>query len=218
MNSHEFKKVFHRRNLPHLQPLGGTFFVTYNLADAIPKRIFDKWRIDYEIQKKQIIQTSDNVEKELDTLHKRNFVERDNFLDSANEGGHYLKNGELAQIVKDSIHFWDGKKIDLICYCIMSNHVHLVFGLFDKKETENPKYLEDIMHSIKQFSAKKCNAFLQRTGIFWQHESYDRLIRNDEELLRIILYVINNPVKAKLCENPFDWKWTYLNERFKLVI
>ena len=85
MNSQEFKKVFHRRNLPHLQPLGGTFFVTYNLADAIPKRIFDKWRIDYEIQKKQIIQTSDNIEKELDTLHKRNFVERDNFLDSANE-------------------------------------------------------------------------------------------------------------------------------------
>ena len=45
-------KEFHKRNLPHLQPLGGTFFVTYNLANAIPKRILDKWKEEFEIQKK----------------------------------------------------------------------------------------------------------------------------------------------------------------------
>lgn len=218
MFSYENKKVYHRRNLPHLQPLGGTFFVTYNLAEAIPKRILDKWRHEYEIQKKLIIQTSAQVEKDLDTLHKRNFVERDKFLDLSKEANTDLNNQELVQIVVDSINFWDGKKIDLICYCLMSNQVHLVFRLLDKTETNTPKYLEEIMHSIKQFSAKKCNAILNRKGDFWQHESYDRLIRNDEELFRILLYVINNPVKAGLCKNPFDWKWTYLQEKFKKII
>ncbi|HLO44925.1 MAG TPA: transposase [Leadbetterella sp.] len=178
----------------------------------------DKWRHEYEIQKRLIIQTSAQVEKDLDTLHKRNFVERDKYLDLSKEANTDLNNPELAQIVVDSINFWDGNRIDLICYCIMSNHVHLVFRLLDKTETDTPKYLEDIMHSIKQFSAKKCNAILNRKGDFWQHESYDRLIRNDEELFRIVLYVLNNPVKAGLCKNPFGWKWTYLQEKFKKII
>lgn len=218
MNSHEFKKVFHKGNLPHLQPLGGTFFVTYNLANAIPKRILDKWKLEFELQKKAILENSENVKEDLDKLHKRNFLERDKYLDARRNDSHCKINGELAQIVVDSINFWDGKKIDLICYCLMSNHVHLVFRLLDKTETDTPKYLEDIMHSIKQFSAKKCNAILNRKGDFWQHESYDRLIRNDEEQFRIILYVLNNPLKAGLCKHPFDWKWTYLQEKFKKIM
>jgi len=217
MNSYELKKTFHRRNLPHLQPLGGTFFVSYNLANAIPKRIYNKWNLEYELQKKVILESSKTVKEDLDKLHKRNFAERDKYLDTCKNENHSEIKDEIAQIVADPIHFWDGKKIDLICYCLMSNHVHLVFRLLDKSETDTPKYLEDMMHSIKQFSAKKCNVILNRKGDFWQHESYDRLIRNDEELFRIILYVLNNPVKAGLCKDPFDWKWTYLQEKFKKI-
>jgi REP element-mobilizing transposase RayT len=99
----------------------------------------------------------------------------------------------------------------------MSNHVHAVFRLFDKNEVEKPKYLEDIMHSIKRFSAYEINKILNRSGHFWQVESYDRWVRNDEEQHRIIEYVLNNPVKAKLCQKPLDWKWTFLNERFKKI-
>jgi putative transposase len=30
-------KTFYRRSLPHLQPVGATFFVTFRLAGSIPK-------------------------------------------------------------------------------------------------------------------------------------------------------------------------------------
>jgi hypothetical protein len=54
------KKTFHRRDLPHLQPLGGTFFVTYNLADAIPKKMLNNWSTEFHNQKKQFVNFQKN--------------------------------------------------------------------------------------------------------------------------------------------------------------
>jgi len=57
---------------------------------------------------------------------------------------------------------------------------------------------------------------LNRSGTFWQHESYDHVVRGDKELIRIAEYVLNNPVKAGLCERWEDWKWNYCN--IKLMV
>lgn len=217
MSTPKTKKTFHRRDLPHLQPLGGTFFVTYNLFDAIPRRLLNNWSIEFQNQKKVIRQLSKNSDLEIDNLSKRFFAIRDKYLDQNPHGLNSLNTENLAQIVYDSLLFWNGKYLEMYCFCIMSNHVHAVFRLFDKTEVEQPKYLEDIMQSIKRFSAYEINKILNRSGHFWQVESYDRWIRNDEEQHRIIEYVLNNPVKAKLCEKPLDWRWTFLNDRFKKV-
>ncbi|MCP9766439.1 hypothetical protein EGI22_00875 [Lacihabitans sp. LS3-19] len=212
------KKEFYRRNLPHYQPLGGTFFVTFNLVEAIPLKVLKEWNKEFKIQKKSIELFSSNPAEDLDKLSKQDFAKRDKYLDAAQNGENWLKKDEIAQIVSDSIHFWDKRIIDLFCFCIMSNHVHLVFRILDINEVDSPKYLDEIMHSIKLFSAKKCNVVLGKTGQFWQHESYDRLIRNDDEMIRILIYVLNNPVKAGLVKSHEEWKWTYLAERFKSVI
>jgi len=90
----------------------------------------------------------------------------------------------------------------------MSNHIHLVFEL--KKEYA----LYGIMQSIKTFTARKSNELLDRSGQFWQHESYDRVVRDAEELSRIITYVLNNPVKAGLCDSWEDWKYGYINPKY----
>ena len=66
-----------------------------------------------------------------------------------------------------------------------------------------------ILQDLKKYTARKCNKLLNRSGSFWQHESYDHVIRNEEELNKIVEYILNNPVKAKLVENPYDWKWSY---------
>lgn len=208
-------KEFYKRNLPHYQPLGGTFFVTFNLADAIPSRILKEWKKEFEIQRKSIELFSENLDIDLDKLQKLDFAKREKYLDSAIKGKNYLKIDEIAQMVAESLHFWDSKKLDLLCYCIMSNHVHFVARLFDSNVISSPKFLQEIMHSIKRFSAQKCNEILGLSGQFWQHESYDRLVRNDEELFRIMLYVINNPVKVGLVKKYVNWKWTYISARFK---
>jgi REP element-mobilizing transposase RayT len=72
----------------------------------------------------------------------------------------------------------------------------------------------DSLRLIKGRTARKANLALGRTGNFWQHESYDHIIRDEEELSPTILYIINNPVKAGLVKEWEDWKFTYVNPEF----
>ena len=43
---------------------------------------------------------------------------------------------------------------------------------------------------------------MKREGAFWQHESYDRLLRNQDEFERAVHYVQQNPVRANLVSAP----------------
>ena len=50
--------------------------------------------------------------------------------------------------------------------------------------------------------------------MFWQHESYDHWVRDDEELERIVAYIAANPVKANLVRQPQDWYFCSSHDRF----
>ena len=97
----------------------------------------------------------------------------------------------------------------------MSNHVHAVFSVFKFDEQGREIYLVDIMESIKKYSARECNKALGIKGQFWQHESYDRLIRDREELFRTIFYVLDNPVKAGYCNSRSKYRWSYLKAEYQ---
>ena len=45
MSQNEFKS-FYRRNLPHIQTPGATFFVTFQLAGSIPQHVLTQWRTE----------------------------------------------------------------------------------------------------------------------------------------------------------------------------
>jgi hypothetical protein len=77
---------------------------------------------------------------------------------------------------------------------------------------------ERIVQSAKGYSARRCNQLLGLSGQFWQDESYDHVVRNDEELFRIIDYVENNPVKAGLVARREDWRWSSAYHRLRLGI
>ena len=72
----------------------------------------------------------------------------------------------------------------------------------------------NILRKLKWNTALRANKILGRTGAFWQDESYDRVIRNSEELDRTIEYVLTNPVKAGLCKDWHDWKWSFVKEGY----
>ena len=90
----------------------------------------------------------------------------------------------------------------------MSTHAHVVFA--PKQKADGTFHLlPDIMQSLKSFTAHKANQILERNGAFWQSESYDHVVRDEQEWWRILRYVVNNPVKAGLVENWHQWQWTY---------
>jgi putative transposase len=77
----------------------------------------------------------------------------------------------------------------------MPNHVHMLFT----PNIPRPK----IMQLTKGGTARMANQLLGTTGkMFWQDESYDHIVRDRDEFLRIRSYIEFNPVRAGLAASP----------------
>jgi len=59
------------------------------------------------------------------------------------------------------------------------------------------------LHAWKSFTGVEINRQLSRSGVLWQKEYYDHLIRNGEQLKRAIRYTAENPAKAGMREWPY---------------
>jgi len=214
--SYEYKQ-FSRRKLPHVHSPGSTIFTTFRLADSIPKNVLRQWLAEREVRSKAA-----KVDEPEIQFRRRWFAQFEDILDKAASGPRWLADPRIARIVADSLKYRDGPVFDLEAYCIMSTHVHAVFTPFlnERSLTEvkgsSPLRFESsdptlsvIMQSLKGYTAHEANKVLNRTGTFWEAESYDHEIRDGEEFGRVIRYVINNPVKAGLVQHWSEWKWTY---------
>jgi len=212
-NLHYTKKEFYKRKLPHFQNKGALFFITYNVKNAVNNGDVEKIKQVFQERVEKILRDNENYTERLDEEYRRYFGKFDNLLHKSKEN-YFLKNNECAKTVAESLHFWDGKRIELYSYCVMSNHVHAVLKVFEEDEKGNELFLQDIMESVKKYSAKKCNMILGRTGQFWQNETYDRIVRDRGELYRIISYILDNPVKAGLCISRSDWPHSYIKDEY----
>ena len=122
-------KTYYKRNLPHYQPEGYTFFVTFRLAGSLPVTVIKKLKEEREKELKLISGISgDKLKAEKYYEYQRKYFGIfDSLLDKSKSGPKWLKEEKVAEIVKEAIHHRDEKEYELIAYTIMSNHVHIVF-------------------------------------------------------------------------------------------
>ncbi|HXG17911.1 MAG TPA: DUF1156 domain-containing protein [Methylomirabilota bacterium] len=115
---------------------------------------------------------------------------------------------EARKLVLEACRHFDGQRYTLWTVVVMPDHVHL---LLQPKEQEPGQWwsLSDILHSIKSFTANQINKLLKHEGRVWQDESFDRIVRDEEEFLEKWNYIRNNPVKRGLCSEPEAWDAFY---------
>ena len=94
----------------------------------------------------------------------------------------------------------------------MPNHIHWVFRVFEKDEKGHPVYLQDILYSVKRFTANSINKLENRTGPLWQKESFDTTIRDEKHLYYAVEYTLNNPVSAGIANQRHDWPGNWCSE------
>jgi len=215
----ENKTIFYRRDLPHIHPKDAVFFITFRLVDSLPAGVLQKLLQERDDAIKQLEKKfrGKELDEEKYKAEKRHFGRIDDWLDRASTGPQWLKEERVARIVAAKIHELDGKRYRLIAYCIMANHVHLLFETVGYNQSSPTNIagktkdypVADIMRLLKGSTSRFCNLELKRNGAFWQKESYDHYVRNDEELYRLIEYILNNPVKAGLVKHWQDWKFSY---------
>jgi REP element-mobilizing transposase RayT len=198
-------REYYHRHLPHWQPHGAVFFVTFRLKDSLPEAVIELLHAEREREKSALNQLQESERAKRNYLDERGYFGRwDSALDKAQSGPHWLSQPEIANIVKEAFHYRDGKIFDLYAFCIMANHVHAVFEP-SRSDCQSDLPLYKIMQSLKRHTARQANLILGREGAFWQDESYDHVIRDSAEFLRIIKYIVENPVKAGLASRWEDW-------------
>ncbi|MBI5824503.1 MAG: hypothetical protein HZB18_10785 [Chloroflexi bacterium] len=210
---------FFQRNLPHYHLPNAAYFITFRLAGSLPVEAWKRLKEEYELEKRLLSSKfkGHELQEERYKTQKRHFARFDALLDHPKDSPRWLAEPRFAEIITRELHALHPTHYRLHAYCLMSNHCHL---LIDQQDIPHPPSLVDgkhytaVSHAMRLLKGRTgyaCAALLGRKGAFWQHESYDHVVRDEKEFMRILDYIVNNPVKAGLVEDWQDWSNTYVN-------
>jgi len=203
--------IHSRGYLPHVKREGASYFVTFRLADSLPKEVLLKFQAERAQRLRRLLVLRDAQSKnpkapiaaETEEIIDRDYYRQvERYLDKG-LGACYLRRPEIAELVAQAIRHFHGQRYLLADWVVMPNHAHAVLWPMPNE------LLGEIMKSWKGYTGREANHLLNRVGEpFWQRETFDHWIRNDEEKARICRYVRNNPVTARLCGAPEEWRWS----------
>jgi putative transposase len=106
---------------------------------------------------------------------------------------------EERTLVAEAIRHFDGHRYQLLAYAVMDDHVHvLVCPLADHP-------LEQTLHSWKSFTSKRLRRLHERPSPVWQDEYFDRIVRDEADLIQKAEYILGNPVKRWPEIDQYPW-------------
>ncbi len=91
------------------------------------------------------------------------------------------------------------KLVEIIAYCLMPTHVHLV--LKQIKDKGCSIFMGNLLNSYSRYFNTKYN----RKGPLWVGKFMNVLVETNEELVHLTRYVHLNPVTANLVNKPEEW-------------
>jgi putative transposase len=101
--------------------------------------------------------------------------------------------------------------VDLLGWCLMPNHVHLVARPHDNHA------MGRFMHWVLTTHGQRYRAKHATVGHVWQGRYKSFLIQVDRHFLAVLRYVERNPVNANIVQHGIDWKWSSARERAGLA-
>jgi type I restriction enzyme R subunit len=208
--------VFRRRHLPHWDLPGAIYFVTACLQGSVSDeegaelaRLRRRWMDERgrgggrrgEEARQRYIEGFKTIDGHWDRAPRVRLLERP----------------DLAREVRKSLYHFSGLRYFVLEYVLMPSHLHWVFQPTPEYEATFPDDertpREAILQSLKSYTGRRCNELLERSGQFWQQESYDHWARDDRELYWICEYVRENPVRAGLAATPEEYEFSSAHDR-----
>ena len=192
----DYRGWYTSRKLPHFDSPDAIQFLTFRLADSLPADVLRslKTAVDLLAKNDQPNAMRARIEKYLDRGY----------------GCCLLAHPSMAATLQQAFKFYAGKRYQLIAWCIMPNHVHVLI------KPACP--LSRIAQGWKTYSARWALQNAEKlqlqlpAGGFWMRGYWDRYIRNEAHLHAAVDYIHQNPVKAGLCPRAESWMWSSAGE------
>lgn len=115
-------------------------------------------------------------------------------------------------ILKEALEKYKGT---LYCYCLMTNHVHLLIQTGEI-------IISQIMKKTNETYAKYFNNNYNLVGHLFQERYGWKIVQGEKYILDASKYIHLNPVKAKIVEKPEEYIWSsyamYIGEKKEKLI
>ena len=118
-------------------------------------------------------------------------------------GACHFREQRWCRDLRERLHHFQDQHYLLSCWAIMPNHCHAVIRPFTGYD------LEGLLGAMKGVTARHINLALGTTGALWADESYDRIVRDEEHLWRVIQYIGRNPRLAGLAAEATWRRWIH---------
>lgn len=189
--------------------------VVYRLKDSIPVAVLNELSENYETKliKLRYAHSIDpaseatHLDFQVDKakLQEAYFKELDEYLDQVRSGPKFLRDPAAAKIIIESWRYleWLGELV-VFAISVMPNHVHL---LIQHPEPEGTSDLRKLVHRHRTWTARQINVLQKQPNrSVWEQDIFDRDARDFDT---VFYYILNNPVKAKLCAQIDFWPGNY---------
>jgi len=108
-----------------------------------------------------------------------------------------MKLSDFGKIVADCWYDLPNHYSNIILdeFVVMPDHIHGIIIIRNGSDNKIKHGISEFIRAFKSFSSRRINEFnavTVKSGI-WQPRFYDRIIRSDNELNRVRLYIKNNP-------------------------
>ena len=130
----------------------------------------------------------------------------------------FEKAEDIKYYVKIMYKIKEEHNINIIAYCIMNNHTHMLI------ETKSIEQLSKYMQRINTTYGKYYNKKYSRVGYVFRDRYKAEGIYSEKHLYNCIKYIHNNPVKAGICNKAEEYPYsnykmmkTEFKERYSLM-
>jgi putative transposase len=194
LNPQEIVRISENR-LPHWEQDDGTYFLSFRLADSLPRHLLSQWK---EERQKWLAHHSEPWSEEEQREFRELFSRRrEHWLDQG-YGQCLLRSPAVREAVLRKICQASADQI-IWSLVLMPNHVHALVSVFDEREGS----LGKLLRRWKGASARAVNEMRKTRGGVWAKDYFDRLIRDSAHLQNCARYIRRNPVKAGLSQADF---------------
>ena len=176
-------RIAYRRQLPHVVQNNTIYFVTFRLADSIPRVKLEQWKHELTQWTRENPPPHTTVQKE--QFADLGYRQMERWLDMG-AGACILNQTDVRGAIEECLRFGDGKSYWLGDFVIMPNHVHVLV------QPDERMSLRQIIAPWRTISTQKINKLLGIRGKLWQRDWFDHIVRNQGSLGRIRRYIREN--------------------------
>lgn len=109
---------------------------------------------------------------------------------------------DIKYYIKVMYSLIEKQKVEIVAYCIMNNHAHMLIKAEEIKELS--KYMQRLNTKYAIYYNKK----YEKVGYVFRDRYKSEGIYSEEQLYSCINYIYNNPVKAGMCNKVEEYPYS----------